>query len=138
MPMPKVRKGPPPEELVRLRAALASNLRAYITVRYGSGVKETGAAEDIGRATGLGKNTVLRALGKGGDDIDIRLDTLVRLALHFDATAHDLLHDYGRPTAAKRKDVSASHKSNNERARTEGPESEGSRASLQRRRHRAA
>lgn len=132
--MPKVSKGPPPDELVQLRAVLASNLRAYITVKYGSDTPETTAAAEIGSATGLGKNTVLRALGKGGDDIDIRLDTLVRLALHFGAGPRDLLHDYGSSKAQKK--VAKTRTTNT--ARDQGVASEVGRASLHGRRGRAA
>lgn len=123
--MPKRSKRLAPEPLLRLRAALASNLRAYIAVKYGRGVTETAAAADIGEATGLGKNTVLRALGKGGDEVDIRLDTLVRLALHFGAEANDLLHDYGRANVSAMRGTSRTNqKENNNKARAEGKDSD--------------
>lgn len=128
--MPRLPKGPAPEELIVLRGALASNLRAFITARYGSGTPETAAAEMVGKATGLGKNTVLRALGSTSDDVDIRLDTLVRLARHFDATALDLLRDYGKPTGSRK---TGRTNQNKKAVRAEGKDSE-ERASLQRRR----
>lgn len=125
--MPRLPKGPAPEELLVLRAVLASNLRAFIVAEYGSKMSETAAAETIGKATKLGKNTVLRALGSTSDDVDLRLDTLVRLARHFNATALDLLRDYGKPAAIRR------DHSRTKTARAEGMDTE-KRAALQRRR----
>lgn len=99
--MPKQSKRPPSRELVQLRAALALNLRAHMAAKYGRQEPQTTAAIKVGDATGLGKNTVLRALGKGADEVDIRLDTLVRLAQHFEVTPLDLLQDYSIPTAPR-------------------------------------
>jgi hypothetical protein len=128
--MSKRSKRPPPESLLNLRAALASNLRAHIAAKYGK-APQTAAAEEIGQITGIGKNTVLRALGKGSEEADIRLDTLVRLAEHFQVSATDLLQDYGRPPAPRPRRAATNP---NERARTEGTDSETARASLQQRR----
>lgn len=131
--MPKLSKGPPPDELVGVREALSTNLRAYIRVKYGA-IPETSAAERVGKATGVGKNTVLRALGKGPTDADIRLDTLVRLAMHFGVAAQDLIHDHSKLAARALRHSDGSKKKNNETARDQRISSDVDRASLQRRR----
>lgn len=89
--MPKVPSGPIPDDVLSVRKALEINLRAYMRVTY-PGMAETAAASIIGKASGVGKNTVLRALNKG-DYIDIRLETMVKLAMHFGVTLYDLIHD---------------------------------------------
>lgn len=68
-----------------------------MVVRYGRDAAETVIAEDIAAKIGIGKNTVLRALGKGEEGSDLRLDSLVRLANFFGASPTDLLQDYRRP-----------------------------------------
>lgn len=95
--MAKPPKGPALPELIRLRAVLAYNLRAHMGIKYGRDAKHTTIAEQIAAKTGVGKNTVLRAIRKNTKDAesDMRLDTLVRLADHFNVDAIDLLHDHG-------------------------------------------
>lgn len=93
------------------------------------GMAETAAATEIGRRSGVGKNTILRALGKGNADEketgDLRLDTLVRIANFFGVGAEDLLRDHSRPHGARgRKSTSWANNKHNERARTEGKEAE--------------
>lgn len=131
--MPKERKEPPSEALLRLRETLARNLDAHMAANAQlQGLAETAQAMKIAELTGVGKNTVLRALGKaGGDDKDrgdMRLDTLVKLADFFGTTPQQLLRDpRSRPTLdAPRRERA--------RARTEGSDSEADRAALQRHR----
>jgi hypothetical protein len=102
------------------------------------GMSETSAAIEIGRISGVGKNTVLRALGKGMTDEreagDLRLDTLVRLANFFGIGAEDLLRDHSRPMSMRGRVITTrAHNKHNDRARTEGKDAED-RASLHRRR----
>lgn len=137
-PMARTPKGPAPEPLVDLRAALAVNLRAHMAANpQVRGMAETAAAIEIGRLTGIGKNTILRALGKGvsddGEKGDLRLDTLVRLAMFFGVSAQDLLLDHSSPGAARTHRRRANNTKNNS-ARAEGSASEVERAPLQRRR----
>lgn len=94
--MAKESKQEATNELLDLRAALASNLRAYVTVKYGPDAADTTVAEDIQRKIGVGKNTVLRALGVAKSDSDLRLDTLVKLASYFGTSASALLQDHHR------------------------------------------
>jgi hypothetical protein len=101
-------------------------------------MSETSAAIEIGRISGVGKNTVLRALGKGMTDEreagDLRLDTLVRLANFFGIGAEDLLRDHSRPMSMRGRVITTrAHNKHNDRARTEGKDAED-RASLHRRR----
>lgn len=125
--MPKASKGPAPPELIQLRDSLAANLRVHMNIKHPE-LSETAAAERIGKASGVGKNTVLRAIGKGTDEGDVRLDTVVKLAIYFKVNTLDLLRDYGKPTHFQQRRARTS----TARARPEGSVSEGSRASLQR------
>lgn len=139
VPMAKTPQGPLPEELLQLRAALATNLRAHLAANEKvRGLSETAAAVEIHRQTGVGKNTVLRALGKGGGDDedkgDLRLDTLVKLAVFFGVAAEDLLRDHSRPKMAVTPKTTSATRKELARARTEGSDSEAVRASLHRHR----
>lgn len=135
--MPKQSKGTPPAELVQLRIALAVNLRACIgTHAETRGLAETAAAEKISKTSGVGKNTILRALRD--DDVaddeknDVRLDTLVKLALYFGVSPQVLLRDPFRSKTTTDQTLPA--RKDHARARTEGATSESDRAALHRHR----
>jgi hypothetical protein len=137
--MARTTKGPPPEELLQLRTALAMNLRAHMAANEAvRDMPETAAAIEIGRRSGIGKNTILRALGKGkGDDEDrgdMRLDTLVKLAMFFGVAAQDLLRDHSRPRMVGTSKSTSAVRKEHARARTEGSNSEADRAGLHRHR----
>jgi len=128
--MPRMRKGPAPKELLQARAALAANLRAHLAANHKTrDLSETAAAEAIGRATGIGKNTVLRALGSAADEVDIRLDTLVRLAIFFGISALELLRDHSLPAVRK---APRSIERQQQPARDQRKEADVERASLHR------
>lgn len=127
--MPKMSKGPAPDELLQLRDALAANLRVHMNIKFPE-LSETAAAERIGRDSGVGRNTVLRAIGKGSDDSDVRLDTVVKLAIYFKVSTLDLLRDYGKPRTVQPSRPRTGHAL----ARAEGSLSEADRAPLQRHR----
>lgn len=136
--MPRRSKGPPSAQLVRVRAALAINLRAHIAAHpVLRGLDDTPAAEELNKLTGVGKNTILRALGrvKTDDDDskgDARLDILVALATFFGVRVEDLLRDHSHSSHSRKSAAKANNK-HNESARAEGKDAEN-RAPLQRRR----
>lgn len=105
--MPKQSKGTAPPELLKLRETLAANLRAYMVVKYGPDTADTAMAADLGSKSGVGKNTVLRALGVTPSDSDIRLDTLVRLAKNLGAAPIDLLRDHASKAPSRRRKQSS-------------------------------
>lgn len=137
--MAKRLKGPPPEALVQLRSALATNLRAHIAGNQQvRGLPETAAAEKLGKLAGVGKNTVLRTLDiENAEDEergDLRLDTLVKLASFFGVTAQDLLRDNSKPHALASRRIARATKRIDQQARAEGSASEAERAELRRNR----
>lgn len=134
--MAKRLKGPPPDELVQLRAALATNLRAHIAANpHMRGLPETAAAEKLGKLAGVGKNTILRTIATGADEDergDLRLDTLVKLAAFFGVSAQELLKDHSKPHALASRRIARANKKIDQQARAEGSSSEVDRAPLQR------
>jgi hypothetical protein len=129
--MARTRTGPPPEELIQLRAVIATNLRAHMNITC-RGMSETAAAAAVGKASGVGKNTVLRALRKGGDEKDLRLETLVRLANYFGISAQELLIDPRISPGRAQGRVVPGHRKIQETARDQRMDAEVDRAVLRR------